>query len=53
MKHGSSSGGKIDGIQIELDIDLRSDEVRRNIFASDLAEILTQFLDIYYKTANY
>jgi hypothetical protein len=48
MQHGSSSGGRIDGIQIELDIDLRSDEKIRNRFASDLAEILIQFLDIYY-----
>lgn len=48
MKHGSSSGGKIDGIQIELDIELRTDEHRRKKFASDMSQILIEFMNIHY-----
>ncbi|MDX9929655.1 MAG: hypothetical protein RBS37_07370 [Bacteroidales bacterium] len=47
-RHGSSSGGTIDGIQIELDLELRSDETRRNIFAADLADILISYITTHY-----
>jgi hypothetical protein len=47
-RHGSSLGGTIDGIQIELDMDLRSDEKRREKFAEDCADILVEFLRIHY-----
>jgi N-formylglutamate amidohydrolase len=47
-RHGSSAGGSVDGIQIELDIDLRSDEKRREKFAEDCANVLVEFLKIHY-----
>jgi hypothetical protein len=47
-RHGSSLGGTIDGIQIELDMDLRSDESRREKFAEDCTDILIEFLRIHY-----
>jgi N-formylglutamate amidohydrolase len=47
-RHGSSEGGKIDGIQIEIDEELRSDVIRRDRFASDLASVLLGFLKMYY-----
>ncbi len=47
-RHGSSSGGTIDGIQIELDLDLRNDLSRREKLAEDLAMVLLDFLRIHY-----
>jgi N-formylglutamate amidohydrolase len=47
-RHGSSSGGTIDGIQIELDMDLRSDPILRNRFSKDLATVLLKILRDYY-----
>jgi hypothetical protein len=46
--HGSSSGGTIDGIQIELDEELRSDIKRRDKFAADVANVLIEFLETHY-----
>jgi hypothetical protein len=47
-RHGSSSGGTIDGIQIELDEDVRSDVIRRDKLANDLAAVLVMFLKVNY-----
>jgi hypothetical protein len=47
-RHGSSSGGTIDGIQIEIDEDLRSDPVKREKLTADLSSVLIEFLKIYY-----
>ena len=47
-RHGSSSGGTIDGIQIELDEALRSDPRRREQLAIDLSSVLVDFLKIHY-----
>ncbi|MBE0676546.1 MAG: hypothetical protein IH591_17965 [Bacteroidales bacterium] len=48
MKHGSSKGGTIDGIQIELDLDLRSDIEKRDPLSKDLATALLRFLKTHY-----
>lgn len=48
MKHGSASGGSISGIQIEIDLELRSDEIRRNLFADHLALILISFMKTHF-----
>jgi hypothetical protein len=47
-RHGSSSGGTIDGIQIEIDEDLRSDPGKREKLIADLASVLLEFLNINY-----
>jgi hypothetical protein len=47
-RHGSSQGSTIDGIQIELDIDLRSDSQKRLRLANDLALVLVDYLKIHY-----
>jgi N-formylglutamate amidohydrolase len=47
-RHGSSTGGTIDGIQIELDEVLRTDDRRRGQLAVDLATVLIDFLKIHY-----
>ena len=47
-RHGSSSGGTIDGIQIELDENLRSDLKKRDKLTTDLASVLIEYLKIHY-----
>ncbi len=47
-RHGSSQGGTIDGIQIELDEELRRDMSKRDKLVSDLAYIIVKFLRIHY-----
>lgn len=47
-RHGSSTGGTIDGIQIELDEPTRSDSNKREQLAGDLSVVLLEFLKIYY-----
>jgi hypothetical protein len=47
-RHGSASGGTIDGIQIEIDEDLRSDPGKREKLMADLASVLLEFLKINY-----
>jgi len=47
-RHGSSTGGTIDGIQIELDEMIRSDSKKRDQLAIDLASVLVDYLKIYY-----
>ena len=51
-RHGSSSGGTVDGIQIEIDEDLRSDPERREKLIIDLSSVLIEFLKINYLPAN-
>ena len=48
MRHGSSQGGTIDGIQIELDEDLRRELSKRDKLISDLSTVLIDFLRIHY-----
>lgn len=50
MRHGSSSGGTVDGIQIELDLELRSDTNRRAKLAANMAFALVRFLKTHYFT---
>jgi hypothetical protein len=52
-RHGSSSGGTIDGIQIEIDEELRSDPVRRDKFAADVSGVLLEFLKTNYFPENW
>lgn len=47
-RHGSSNGGNIDGIQIEIDLQTRSDAQRQEQVAKDIAQALTQFLKTHY-----
>jgi hypothetical protein len=47
-RHGSSSGGTIDGIQVELDEELRLDVNRRDKLAVDIANVLIEFLGTHY-----
>lgn len=47
-RHGSSAGGTIDGIQVELDLDLRSDMTKRDRLVDDLSKVLLEFLRIHY-----
>jgi hypothetical protein len=52
-RHGSSSGGTIDGIQIEIDEELRSDPARRDKFAADVSVVLLEFLKTNYFPENW
>ncbi len=47
-RHGSSQGGMIDGLQIELDEDLRRDMSKRDKLVADLACTMVEFLKIHY-----
>ena len=47
-RHGSSYGGTIDGIQIEIDLHTRSDEYLQKKAADDIALSLIEFLSIHY-----
>lgn len=47
-RHGSKSGGTIDGIQIECNRAIRFDEDQRLDFADDLAENILAFLKEHY-----
>jgi hypothetical protein len=47
-RHGSSQGGTIDGIQIELDEELRRDMSKRDKLVADLACTMVEFLKIHY-----
>lgn len=48
--HGSSDGGLIDAIQLELPAEIRHEggEALRESFSKDLARILSRFIDQYY-----
>ena len=47
-RHGSSAGGTIDGIQIELDMDIRSDPKSRERLITDMSSLLVNFLRMHY-----
>jgi len=48
-RHGSASGGTIDGIQIETNYDdVRSSSVNINKFAHTFVKIMSQYMDRYY-----
>jgi hypothetical protein len=47
-RHGSSSGGTIDGIQIEIDEEIRTDLKRRDQLSDEIAEALLVFLKTHY-----
>jgi len=47
-RHGSSQGGTIDGIQIELDEEHRSSPTKRAVLAKDIAMVLVEYLEIHY-----
>ena len=54
QNHGSSSGGEVDAIQLELPSELRHErgpEVRER-FARDLARVLVRFMQKYYACDN-
>ncbi len=46
--YGSSGGGTIDGIQIEIDLHTRSDKELQKKVADDIARSLLEFLSIHY-----
>lgn len=46
--HGSSPGGTIDAIQMELYSDIRFDSVKRTQFARNFVAVALQFLDRHY-----
>lgn len=49
-KHGSSNNGKIDGIQIECNRDVRFNRAYKK-FAVDLTKSINKFIDIHYDDA--
>jgi hypothetical protein len=50
VRHGSSNGGVIDGIQIECNSNLRFNAADRQGFADSLANVILQYLDLHYLT---
>jgi len=48
VRHGSKTGGTIDGIQIECNHDVRFDEITRKDFAAKTAVVLLDFLKKHY-----
>lgn len=46
--HSAVSGGTVDGIQVEVDLALRKDPIRRIEFAKTLSEVLLHYLETYY-----
>lgn len=47
-KHSSASGGTVDGIQVEIGMELRKDPVKRFEFAETLSEVVLKYLKTYY-----
>ncbi|MEN8122305.1 MAG: hypothetical protein ABFS35_18310 [Bacteroidota bacterium] len=47
-RHGSSSVGTIDGIQIEIDLQTRSDKKRQTKVAEDISYALIKFISTHY-----
>lgn len=47
-KHSSVSGGKVDGIQVEIDLELRKDPARRKELGKALAGVLTEYIKAHY-----
>lgn len=48
MRHGSSGGGVIDGIQLEIDLQTRSNPKRQKKVAHDISDALLQYISFYY-----
>ena len=48
QRHGASMGGKIDGIQIECNRDIRYDTVIRKAFADTLRAVINAFINYHY-----
>ena len=48
QRHGSRSGGAIDGIQIECNSSIRFDNNTRKRFADSLSLITLQYIDVHY-----
>ncbi len=46
-RHSSVSGNKMDGIQIEIDLELRSDPVRRPVFSKTLSEVIVEYIQTH------
>ena len=46
--HGSSKGGNIDAIQLELPKSIRYDETKRIIIADKIAEVVKSFMILHY-----
>jgi hypothetical protein len=47
-RHSSVGGGSVDGIQVEIDLELRMDEDRRIQFAESLSKVLLRYLQTHY-----
>lgn len=47
-KHGSETGGPIDGIQIECHQGIRFDELAREMFADSLTKSINEYIDLHY-----
>ena len=47
-KHSSRSGGTVDGIQVEIGLELRMEPVGRIEFAKTLSEVVLKYLKTYY-----
>jgi len=48
MRHGSSEGGRMDAIQIELSMSSRKSERSRKKLAGHVGSALTSFMELYY-----
>lgn len=49
-RHGSSMGGTIDGIQIEIDLQTRSDKKKQTKVAVDISFALMKFISLHYSS---
>lgn len=47
-RHSSVSGNSLDGIQIEIDLELRNDPVRRVDFAESISDVILKYLKTHY-----
>ena len=47
-KHSSATSGTVDGIQVEIGMELRKDPVKRIEFAEALSEVVLKYLKTYY-----
>lgn len=46
-RHSSVSGNNMDGIQIEIDLELRSDPERRPVFSKTLSEVIVEYIQTH------
>lgn len=47
-RHSSAAGGTVDGIQVEIDIELRQNPADRIEYARALADVILEYLEIHY-----